>query len=43
MFRPLLAHSQEAFRKQRLVYYVRVMSVGCAMIVGTANWVVSLH
>jgi hypothetical protein len=29
MFRALLAHLQEALHKRRLVYCVRVMSVGC--------------
>jgi hypothetical protein len=29
MFRALLAHPQEALHKRRLVYCVRVMSVGC--------------
>jgi hypothetical protein len=29
MFRALLAHPKEALHKQRLVYCVRVMSVGC--------------
>jgi hypothetical protein len=29
MFQALLAHPQEALHKQRLVYCVRVMSVGC--------------
>jgi hypothetical protein len=32
MFRALLAHPQEALNKQPLVYCVRIMSVGCAMI-----------
>jgi hypothetical protein len=32
MFRPLLAHPQEAPRKRHLVYYVRVMSIGCTRI-----------
>jgi hypothetical protein len=30
MFRALLAHPQEALHKRHLVYYVRVMSVGCS-------------
>jgi hypothetical protein len=29
MFRTLLAHLQEALHKRNLVYYVRVISVGC--------------
>jgi hypothetical protein len=29
MFRALLAYPREALHKRRLVYYVRVMSVGC--------------
>jgi hypothetical protein len=29
MFRALLAHPQEVLHKQRLVYSVRIMSVGC--------------
>jgi hypothetical protein len=29
MFRALLAHPQEGLHKPHLVYYVRVMSVGC--------------
>jgi hypothetical protein len=29
MFRALLAHLQEALHKRHLVYFVRVMSVGC--------------
>jgi hypothetical protein len=29
MFRVMLAHRQEALHKRNLVYYVRVMSVGC--------------
>jgi hypothetical protein len=29
MFRALLTHPQEALYKRHLVYYVRVMSVGC--------------
>jgi hypothetical protein len=29
MFRALLAHPQEAPHKRHLVYFVRVMSVGC--------------
>jgi hypothetical protein len=32
MFRALLAHPQEALNKRRLVYCVRIMSVGCATI-----------
>jgi hypothetical protein len=32
MFRPLLAHPQEVFHTRLLVYYVRVMSVGCSRI-----------
>jgi hypothetical protein len=32
MFRPLLAHLQEALNKRHLEYCVRVMSVGCARI-----------
>jgi hypothetical protein len=32
MFRALLTHPEEALYKQHLVYCVRVMSVGCAMI-----------
>jgi hypothetical protein len=30
MFQTLLAHSQEALHKQRLVYYVRILSVALA-------------
>jgi hypothetical protein len=37
MFRDLLAHPQESLHKRHLVYCVRVMSVGFAMIA------VSLH
>jgi hypothetical protein len=33
MFRTLLAHPQEALNKRRLVYCVRVMSVGGTRIV----------
>jgi hypothetical protein len=29
MFQAVLAHPQEDLRKQHLVYYVRVLSVGC--------------
>jgi hypothetical protein len=29
MFRALLAHPQEALSKRHLVYYVRVVSIGC--------------
>jgi hypothetical protein len=36
MFRALLAHPQEVLQKLRLVYCVRVMSVGCIRI-GAAN------
>jgi hypothetical protein len=36
MFRALLAHPQDALHKRQLVYCVRVMSVGCAMITVTA-------
>jgi hypothetical protein len=32
MFRALLAHPQEVLNKPHLVYYVRVMSVGCTRI-----------
>jgi hypothetical protein len=32
MFRALLAHPQEVPHKCHLVYYVRVMSVGCTRI-----------
>jgi hypothetical protein len=32
MFRALLAQPQEALRKRRLVYCVRVMSVGCTRV-----------
>jgi hypothetical protein len=32
MFRALLAHPQEALNKRNLVYYVRVMSVGCTRV-----------
>jgi hypothetical protein len=32
MFRTLLAHQQEALDEQHLVYYVRVMSVGCTTV-----------
>jgi hypothetical protein len=32
MFRPLLAHPQEAIHKRHLVYCVRIMSVGCTRI-----------
>jgi hypothetical protein len=32
MFRALLAHSQESLHKRHLVYFVRVMSVGCNRI-----------
>jgi hypothetical protein len=32
MFRALLAHPQETLNKQRLVYYVRIVSVGFATI-----------
>jgi hypothetical protein len=34
MFRALLAHPQEAIHKRHLVYWVRVMSVGCTTIAG---------
>jgi hypothetical protein len=40
MFRALLVHPQEALYKRHLVYYVRVMSVGCTRIeaeAGAAN------
>jgi hypothetical protein len=33
MFPALLAHPQEALRKQHLVYCVRIMSVGCGTVV----------
>jgi hypothetical protein len=33
MFRALLAHHQEALDKRHLVYCVRVISVGCTMII----------
>jgi hypothetical protein len=33
MFRALLAHPQEALHKRHLVYCVRVMSVGCTILV----------
>jgi hypothetical protein len=33
MFRALLAHLQEALHKRHLVYCVRVMSVGCIILV----------
>jgi hypothetical protein len=29
MFRALLAHPQETLHKRHLIYYMRVMSVGC--------------
>jgi hypothetical protein len=32
MFPALLAHPQEAIHKRHLVYYMRVMSVGCTRI-----------
>jgi hypothetical protein len=32
MFRALLTHPQEALHKRRVVYCVRIMSVGCVMI-----------
>jgi hypothetical protein len=32
IFRALLAYPQEAFHKRHLVYYLRVMSVGCSRI-----------
>jgi hypothetical protein len=32
MFRALLAYPQEALNNQHLVYYVRVMSVGCTTV-----------
>jgi hypothetical protein len=37
MLRALLTHPQEALHKRHLVYYVRVMSVGCTNP-GAANW-----
>jgi hypothetical protein len=37
MFRALLAHPQEALHKQHLVYWVRVMSVGCTRIKEALN------
>jgi hypothetical protein len=37
IFRPLLAHLQEALHKQHLVYCVRVMSVGCTRIEAEAS------
>jgi hypothetical protein len=36
MFRALLAHLQEALHKLHLVYFLRIMSTGCARI-GAAN------
>jgi hypothetical protein len=33
MFRALLADLQEALQKQKLVYCLRVMSVGCSILV----------
>jgi hypothetical protein len=33
MFRALLDNPQEAFHKRHMVYWVRIMSVGCATIV----------
>jgi hypothetical protein len=36
MLRALLAHPQEALHKWQVVYYMRVMSVGCTRI-GAAN------
>jgi hypothetical protein len=32
MFRALLAHPKEVLHKRNLLYYVRVMSVGCTRI-----------
>jgi hypothetical protein len=32
MFRAILAHPQEALHKGHLVYFVRVMSVGCTKV-----------
>jgi hypothetical protein len=32
MFRALLSHPQEALHKRHLVYFVRVMSVGCPRV-----------
>jgi hypothetical protein len=32
MFRALLAHPQEALHRRRLVYFVRIMSVGCGTV-----------
>jgi hypothetical protein len=34
MFRTLLSHPQEAFHKRHLVYYLRIMSVETAIVVG---------
>jgi hypothetical protein len=32
MFRALLAHLQEVLHKRHLVYFVRIMSIGCGMV-----------
>jgi hypothetical protein len=37
MFRELLAHPQEALNKQYMVYCVRVMSVGCTILVQSTD------
>jgi hypothetical protein len=39
MFRALLAHLKEAHHKRHLVYCVRVMSVGCATITVSFNFI----
>jgi hypothetical protein len=38
MFRALLAHPQEVLHKQHLVYYVRIMSVGCNTVAVSVSW-----
>jgi hypothetical protein len=35
IFRALLAHPQESLHKWHLVYCVRIMSVGCGMVVAS--------